>query len=187
MKARQKRRGQSGFTLAETLLAVLILLLVSSIVAAGIPSAQKAYNDVVLGANAQVLLSTAATALRDELGTAWNVECKDNVLTYNSADTGAKSRIFLQDDMIMLQEYVSIAGFNDDEGEKSWLSADGRPLVSVKAATENLKVSYESVTYAGGVVTFTGLAVKGGKKKNEMAKLSTLTIRVISPVPTVAG
>ena len=39
MKKRKKARSRSGFTLAETLLAVLILLMVSAITAAGIPAA----------------------------------------------------------------------------------------------------------------------------------------------------
>ena len=40
MKRKSKLKSRSGFTLAETLLAILILLLVSSIVAQGIPVAR---------------------------------------------------------------------------------------------------------------------------------------------------
>ena len=62
MTIKKKLKGKSGFTLAETLLAVLILLLVSTIVANGIPVARNVYNNVIIGANAQMLLSTAVTA-----------------------------------------------------------------------------------------------------------------------------
>ena len=62
----RKHHAIHGFTLAETLLAVLILLMVSSIVAAGIPSARRAYEKVVLASNAEVLLSTTITTLRHE-------------------------------------------------------------------------------------------------------------------------
>ena len=40
MRIKEKLKNRSGFTLAETLLAVLILLLVSVIVANGIPVAR---------------------------------------------------------------------------------------------------------------------------------------------------
>ena len=69
----RKLNQKAGFTLAETLVTILILLMVSSIVAGGIPAATNAYYKAVDGANAQVLLSTAATALRDELGTARDI------------------------------------------------------------------------------------------------------------------
>ena len=58
MKRLNKLKRKSGFTLAETLLAVLILLPVSGIVETGIHVARNIYQKVVIGANAQALLST---------------------------------------------------------------------------------------------------------------------------------
>ena len=49
------RRGRSGFTIGETLVAVLILLMVSSVVAAGIPAAKSAFEKVVIGANVEYM------------------------------------------------------------------------------------------------------------------------------------
>ena len=57
-RIRKKLHSSKAFTLAETLLAVLILLMVSTIVATGIPVARNAYEKVVLASNAEVLLST---------------------------------------------------------------------------------------------------------------------------------
>ena len=65
LKLKKRLKNQAGFSLAETLLAVLIMLLVSVIVANGIPVARNVYNNVIVGANAQVLLSTTVTALRN--------------------------------------------------------------------------------------------------------------------------
>ena len=183
MSTKKKMNNRSGFTLAETLLAVLILLLVSGIVATGIPAARNAYLNVVVGANAQALLSTTAAALRDELGTAWGIKAKDNKLTYYSADTGAKSILSKTDKSIILQEYVSQKGFNVSE---SISVGDERPLVSDKAVTSDLTVTYGGVTYDDktGVVTFTGLCVNHGNKK--LATLDKLVIHVFSVVPTAA-
>ena len=68
------KESRAGFTLAETLICVLILLMVSAIVGAAMPSAANAYKNVVDAANAQVLLSTTLTALRDEFSTAKQVQ-----------------------------------------------------------------------------------------------------------------
>ena len=60
-RIRQKLKSRLGFTLAEMLMSVLILLMVSSVVAGGVPVAANAYYKVVDAANAQVLLSTTVT------------------------------------------------------------------------------------------------------------------------------
>lgn len=160
MKRKSKLKSRSGFTLAETLLAILILLLVSSIVAQGIPVARNVYNRVVLGANAQVLLSTTVTALRDELGTAWDVTAgTDNKsLTYFSADIGSRSKLWMDTDSqtIQIQEYVTTEGLNTDATHSV---GSARALVSEKAATRELRVTYKKATCANGVVTIKGLGV----------------------------
>ena len=102
----RKLNQKAGFTLAETLVTILILLMVSSIVAGGIPAATNAYYKAVDGANAQVLLSTAATALRDELGTARDITVSGTGLTYYNRDDNRKSMISLGTEDILLTEFV---------------------------------------------------------------------------------
>lgn len=137
MRIRKKIKNRSGFTLAETLVAIIILLLVSSIVAEGVPVAQNAYDKVVVAANAKVMLSTAITALRNELATAQRITVKDNkTITYYSTDRGAMSKIYLYakgssegdtesdedtftDGTVMLQEYAdygSVSAVADKTG-----------------------------------------------------------------------
>ena len=55
---KRRLRSKKGFTLAEVFIALLIMLMVSAVVAAGIPAASKAYDKTVTAANAQTLLST---------------------------------------------------------------------------------------------------------------------------------
>ena len=184
MRIKKKLRGNGGFTLAETLLAVLILLLVSSIVATGMPAAKNAYEKIIVAANAQVLLSTGATALRDELGTAWEVKVDgedDTIVTYNSSDTGAKSKLYIDktDKKIHIQEYMENDYLNLAGGKGV---GDERLLVSDKAATDGLVITYTTIKKSddGSSVIISGLAVKN-KEGREMANLgSDLTIPVFS-------
>ena len=172
----RKLNRRTGFTLAETLIAILILLMVSSVVAGGIPAASNAFYKAVDGANAQVLLSTAATALRDELATARDIEGDTNKesLTYYSRDDGRESKIYLNGNTIWVVEYVN-STYSFQPPIKQ-----ARQLVSGKASTERLKVKYDTITYKKdtGLVQVQGLQVT----RNGVSLLQQdLTIRVIAP------
>ncbi|MBQ9633223.1 MAG: prepilin-type N-terminal cleavage/methylation domain-containing protein, partial [Lachnospiraceae bacterium] len=75
-KIKQRLKSRGGFSLVELLLTTIILLLAASIVARGVPAANLVYRETVDKANAQVLLSTAMTVLRDDVGfaTALSIE-----------------------------------------------------------------------------------------------------------------
>ena len=183
----KKIKSQKGFSLAETLLAVLILLLVSVIVANGVPVAQNAYEKVVIGANAKVLLSTTISAFRDELATATDVKVNGTTISYYSADKGAASEISIveEDDVpvIKLKEYSS-ANPTDFTGETAIYADNVRNLVSGQAATGDLYVTYESITppSAPGYesITINGLKVSR-KSKDAVLATTDLTIRFIIP------
>ena len=152
-KLKKRLRNHYGFTLAETLVAVIILLLVSTIVARGVPVAKNAYEKVVVGANARVMLTTAITALRNELSTAQRIEqippSDTKSISYYSADRGATSKLYINngdtnypDGTIMIQEFEDYksddALFNVIQGN-SWEVKDDvatkpRPLTSVMEA-----------------------------------------------------
>ena len=161
---KDKIKKNSGFTLVETLITILILLMVSSIVAAGIPVARNAYNKVVLAANAEVLLSTTASALRNELATAKNIstpdsgtdEIKDTVITYYNELLNATSKIYCSENdssSVTLQRYADTSLGNKAGNEKV-------RLVSPEAATSNLIVKYDSVSYSDHIVIFKNLRVE---------------------------
>lgn len=184
-RIRRKIHTEKGFTLAETLLAVLIMLLVSGIVASGIPVAKDAYENVVLASNAEVLLSTTISSLRNELGTAQDVkgseaQSGDNavsgtILTYYNGTRGSSSRIYVESGSkngIMLQRYYSEDGLSKTD--------TANPLVSAKTSTEELYVTYDGVNCSGGIVTFTGLLVKRKSTDDGFGDKRDLSIRVIS-------
>ena len=191
---KQKLKNSGGFSLAEMLMAVLIMLLVALIMANGVPVAKKAYEKVVLTANAQTMLSTAVASLRDELGTAWDIDVpKPNPqlteeeeekwpywIEYYSADTGARTQLYIDieagkaEGEIMKREYSRMDLLNT--GANSF-EAEGKPLVTA-ASKENMKLTCESITYAGGVVTVGELKVSRGD--TILASQSVLKIRVFS-------
>lgn len=164
-------------------MAMLILLMVSAVVAAGIPAAVRSYNKVVDKSNAQVMLSTTMTVLRDELKSATEVETDDanSMISYfNSADlyytifkelqeTDENSGIIKN--QIMIDEYAYGSGSGN---------AYEHALVSTAAGGKTLYVTYESVEFASdkGVVTFNGLAVYKINGDHPLADVPEYKIRV---------
>ncbi len=81
-KGKNRIVRQDGFSLAETLVALIIILLVSAVVAAGLPAAKDAYVKVLESSGAQLFLSTTLSELRNELSTASIVDVQDNSIKY---------------------------------------------------------------------------------------------------------
>ncbi len=169
-KLMQRLRRRGGFTISELLITVLILSMVAAIMAAGMPAAVKAFTNAVDSANAQLLLTTAMTELRDELGTAESVDITDGSISYTD---GYGNRSTLS----------SSAGTGSDTGGTfvpGGISKGSRLLVSRQTAgSEKMYVWYESAAYdsAAHVVTFTNLAVMRGS--DTMLKSATYQVRVM--------
>ena len=168
---KKKITNKKAFTLAETLVATLILLMVSAIVAAGIPVAKNAYEKVVVKANAEVVMSTAINALRNELSVANDIEVTgDTTITYSSGTYGSRSKIFVDEEGIEYVRYsTSTPGGTAEEKSR---------LVS-KSASDNLTVTYDKAEYDSttSIIEFTNLRVlKGNKTFVERTPLSISVI-----------
>lgn len=187
MRAKVKRvlRSNGGFTLAELMLTILILVMVSVVVANGIPAARNAYEKVVLASNAEVLLSTAVSTLRNELGTAQNVKLgtdeaaqEGTILTYRSMARGAYSRIFVEQGKgIRFQRY-----YTDSTIDIPVPPSDAEPLISEKTATADLYVTYTSAEYnpETHIITIHNLSVDRRNGSTGLATRESLAIRVLS-------
>ena len=177
-KILKKLHLNNGFSLAELLVAILILLMVSSIVAVGIPVAREAYLKVVLASNADVLLSTTVSTLRNELGTAQNVkvdEVDGTTITYYSPTRGTSSRIYLEGNAIKFQRY-----FYDSSMSPGTVPSP-EPLIQKAAMSDGLYVKYDSVDKpnSDGVLKIRGLTVyrNDGTKMTERTPFS---IQIVS-------
>ena len=199
MRARKKLNSRAGFTLAETLLAVTILLLVSVIVATGMPVAKNAYEKVMLSSNAETLLATAVAALRDELGTAWKVESTSSGVSYISADTGMRTKLYLNaDNEIIVFEYSDV---NTKEafitGATTDAAHDAKTKCKLVFQSDEDKVSKltlkaKSITLENDTVTISGLSVYGPNATTPLATYGgttsiPLNIQVFSVEPTTRG
>ena len=178
-KTVKRIKERAAFTLGEALVAVLILLLASSIVAAGIPAAIRAYDNVVIASNAEVLLSTAMSSLRNELSMAKDIKVLSDgkTITYYSQASDSKSKIYIGTDSdsngkdnIMYQKYA---------GEES---TDDSRLVSREASDKNkdLHVVYSGAEYENGLVKITGLKVIRKDGSDTPAQAGDYEIRVIA-------
>lgn len=164
-KLKLKIRSRAGFSLAELLIAVLIMLMVSGVVAAGIPAAVNAYTKVTDSANAQMLLSTTMTKLREEISTATDIKVTEKKIEYLNS-IGARTEIYLQSSASGEQP-ADPAGSSQTDKKTPGIYikipdvADyDQELVSKAVGGGNLYISYGSIEYSNNVVTFSGLKVK---------------------------
>lgn len=182
-KRNSKMKSESGFTLAETLLAVLILLLVSSIVASGVPAARNAYEKVVLASNADVLLSTTISSLRNELSTAGNIELgkrdgdsKYTAVYYYNRALGTKSKIWIDPS----EEYEGKETIRYQRYAGSDLVAsvqsDSSNLIPRAMATGDLYVTYDSVRYENQMLIFENLQVNRISGATGLAKRTAFSV-----------
>ena len=190
-------RDNRAFTLAEALVAIIILLLVTIIVATGIPAAIRAYDRVVIASNAEVLLSTSMSALRNELGTAKDVDVSSNKVIYYSESRNSMSEISTKNndsehpstEDIMIRKYApdGIIITDSDVSKKmnnslKKIYENSELLVSSEAADKDkgLHVTYESVEHKKGFVTFKNLKVLDKKGNETPAKRDKYSIRILT-------
>ena len=143
-------KDKTGFSIAELLVAILILSMVSTVVAGGIPVARDAYNKITVAANAQVLLSTTINSLRSELGTA-PVFLKigdDKKIVYKSSSRESKSMIDYSGESIMICDYYD----TDDNHSSS--------LRELSHGTDDLYISCGNISLSGNLITIENLEVK---------------------------
>ncbi len=165
----KKLKSNSGLTLAEMLVVVLLLGIVVGFIAGGIPTVLRLFNRITDNGDAQVLLSTTTTCLRDELTTAKDISTEGTKINYTN-QYGDNCYISLDTNNTSLSGegiYLNYVGG----------SSYSRLLVSREAASRSLHTSYTSVSYSSGIITFTGLKVYRGS--TELSGLDTYKVMVI--------
>lgn len=168
----KKLHSNAGFTLAEVLMTVIIMLLVSSVIAVGMPAAARVYAKAVDGANAQALLSTTVNALRSELSTAWGVELDDDTIIYYSPKTGAKTSLSPGSESIVLQDYIAYGGTTG--------RTNSVELISSQVRDRKFAVSYGTPTLDDYKISFDNITVSLiGDDGNYLAESGPISIRFL--------
>jgi len=151
----KNRFDKKGFSLAELLLAIAIMLLATSIVVAGIPAAVSAYRKVVDVANANVLLTTTATCLRDELDMATDVKISKSGNTVTVDYYDANGWYCVMESTVDGENAESIKITRNYGPSKS----DTMLLVSDSAASKKFVVAFAGASKTDDVITFNNIKV----------------------------
>ena len=198
---KRRLRDRRGFSVGEMMAALLILLMVTGVVAAGVPVAAEVYKGVVDASNAQALLSTATVALRSQLETAENTITESSnhkSISYYSGSSTMYTTIACVDTrgdrrcglwLLPYETYDSETGAFTEytevvSGQSTYPYS--RLLVSSQTITENLSVGFTSITYDGGtkMFTITGLGVwhlkNGAPEGAPIIQLPTFYVRAAS-------
>ena len=174
---KRKAKSRSAFTLAETLVAILIMLMVSSVVATGIPAARRAYESVEMAANSELLLSSTISTLRNELSLAKDIKIEGTDKTsvsYLNPATGTMSRIYKDENgKIMYKMNAAVEGISTGD------TMPATRLMSEALSTKvGIDVTFGNITKNGDCIVFNDVKVKSGS--TERTGRETVSIRIIT-------
>ena len=130
--------GSSGFSMAEMLLAMLILMMASAILAQGVPLAVDIYEKIVDSANAQVLLSTTMVRLRDEIG------LTTEIISHNKYEVELKTANYPFN--IIIRQPQSEEQYKMIQIEYKSDPLYSADLISPEAATNGLIVCFDEIS-----------------------------------------
>lgn len=184
----RRKTGKRGFTLGETMVALLIVVLLTAVVAAGIPTAQRAFVQVVDAGNAEVLLSTALIELQTRLSTATEVRLKTDddsfLIAYKDGGTNLWFSVVDNAEIGLTVQQILMS----PDGTVGTLTEPfTRPLVTNKAATEHLRATAEAIGYNSATETFSveGLKVLDSSGKEYASMDGSYAIRSINRLAVV--
>ncbi len=200
------RRAWSGFSLGETLVALLIVSLLSMGIATGVAFAARQYNRALVRSEARILCSTLTNIFREELGNTQTIDtnpANDSIRFFSSNYTppgahGEENRFLSSIYSVRYQsEETYTAGANDAEyGQIIFRTYDasGSPIdrmilpleayVPVRDLRAKATVKYDGDTGKNGVFEVT-LNIRAGEDTQDQV---TSTFYVI-PLnkPTIAS
>jgi len=182
----KKHKNTEGFTFAEVLVAVLILVMIT---AGLMPAAMRAYQNAVDASNAHALLTETVNTLRSELSTAWDLTVSEDgkKITYKSAGTGSESIISLNGNAIEIQKYTELPA--STASKPRWFTSEQvapspNPLISeamkkqTGAGNNPMSVKFEkAILNEDGFITIENIEV--GRTTNPIVKIDNLVIRTL--------
>lgn len=193
----RRLRGKGGYSIAEALLAVLIVALLSSGIAAGVSFAVRQYNAAMVRSESMVLTSTLTSIIRSELSNSSTVAVDDkgNLVGFFSTYSSSKDN----SDLNHLSRFVVATKDMEKRNENGIELEYGYLAIQpVDGGTENLIIGRSSysayglkarvdvtVIPAGGevdsyAVTLTVLLPSGELLTNDFTVLPLNTVGIAS-------
>lgn len=156
-RVKDKLRSQAGFSLAELLLAMLLVAMLTGLVGGGSTVVRTAWEKVVLRADAQTVLSMALHAVTAELEAADEVkvegEGESKKITFYHVQRGYRVQL--------LNETSS--GNNKSIYVVPVSTTEGVPILTEKAITKDLTLEMSDLQYDAGKEVFScKISVKRG-------------------------
>ena len=192
------KRAHAGFSMVEMLAALIVVGLVGTAVIAGIPAAQRAYEASMDASNAQLMVSTATTNLRDALsvadlsddvivaGDSDPLADPDSLVQFTSFETGLITSLKNTEEGLKLVELdPTVANYSSDTPVMN--ETPIVPLAIGKGARDDLRIYADSIEWdsTAGVFTIDNIYVTrsddGEGIDKALAKAGPISVRVLVP------
>lgn len=140
MRRLNKLKKNDGFSLAESLITVLLVIIIFGGIGGVLVVGKNSYRNITKKAEAQVLFSTTANVLKKDLSTATNFDQDSQtfynqqrkyVMYYKNEDDGiVVVNTTKSEEEKLLPEKVKTSGLHGELSNITYVSKDGDPLVT---------------------------------------------------------
>lgn len=159
---KKKLGKQRGTTLVELLAAVAVMILFSLMINTGLNMALKSYHTMISESETQLLLSTAADSVANELRYARDVVTEDGIVRDYTSDTFGYYTSIAVDDNGQLT--VEVAGLPQPFLANGVYGEGGRYQVALEDGAGNEGIAFDKAT---SVFTFRIKILEAGETKAE--------------------
>ena len=192
-----KIRNNKGFTLTETLMTVILVLLMTGAVAAGISIMNRTIRRIQNKANAEVLLSTTLTLISSDLKNTVAVvpdgekkaeDGGETVKLLQIRENGTDAWIGIENDSSAAGSDAENGGIrkkyytqtvNSETGDREYQDTNiSIGYVTKQAKTDTLYTTIGSITYSNHVLTIHDLEVKNTNDETQ-AKLDSFSVAAL--------
>ena len=172
LKITKKLKSSKGFSLLETLVALIIVLLVASCVTIGISASNRVYKRSLFVSESDLTASTIDIALSDVLRYAYNINCADDT---NTVASFSNKNYSIEDGHFVIKQgflYINTTGEPDDK-----IGDYLKPLIGGSTYTASKMIDFQ-LNYNDG--EFTGSYTLQSKMYSDLSKTFTFSFRTIS-------
>lgn len=151
MRISKKLKSRGGFSLAEMLVAMLILTMMSMVACMGISTAMEDRAKAITVADAQAVASTAAQALGDQIRYGRISQVEPDYIELTSSTYGSKVQLKLEDGKLVASTAGGVQYALLGEKAYSDLSVDTLAFTGHESEPGVLDAVEISLTVAGGI------------------------------------